>query len=395
MIPFSNRQQNNRSTMKKLVYSFLIGSLFAGAVGRASAQGFNSGSTGAYGAMNITGNTGLDLPPDGVFHCTTINVAPGVTLWFNRNELNTPVYLLATGDVTISGTINLFGGNGTATLAGVAGVGGFDGGGAGVGGLPAGAGQGPGAGGAGTGTAQPSERAGGGAYGGTSSSLQTPNNGTPYGSPLLVPLVGGSGGGGSPTAGGGGGGGAILIASSGKITVGSSGVINARGGLAPGAWGGGSGGAIRLVAHEVAGTGRLDVGSDYAGAGRVRIAAIVRKSANYNIVGPWTFGGFMAAFPNPEPRLDITSAAGTAISEGTSSGITLNLPFGTSPNQNITVQARNFAAAVPIRLVLTPESGQPVSYDATIDNNAANPASVTIPVTVPLSTVVSVHAWTR
>lgn len=60
-----------------------------------AADPFTSGSTGAYGEMNITANTTLALPPDGIFHCTTINVASGATLRFNRNALNTPVYLLA------------------------------------------------------------------------------------------------------------------------------------------------------------------------------------------------------------------------------------------------------------------------------------------------------------
>ena len=71
---------------------------------------FTSGSDGSYGPMNITTDTTLNLPPDGIFRCTTINVASGATLRFNKNALNTPVYLLATNDVTIGGTINLDGG---------------------------------------------------------------------------------------------------------------------------------------------------------------------------------------------------------------------------------------------------------------------------------------------
>ena len=68
----------------------------------ARAASFDCGSTGANGPMNITSNTTLQLPPDGIFHCTTITVAQGVTLNFSNNALNTPVYLLATGDVTIT-----------------------------------------------------------------------------------------------------------------------------------------------------------------------------------------------------------------------------------------------------------------------------------------------------
>ena len=65
------------------------------------AQGFSSGSTGADGALDVTTDTTLDLPPNGTFNYTTVNVAAGVTLRFNRNALNTPVYLLATGDITM------------------------------------------------------------------------------------------------------------------------------------------------------------------------------------------------------------------------------------------------------------------------------------------------------
>ena len=37
------------------------------------------------------------MPEDGIFHATTITIGEGVSLRFNRNARNTPVYLLATG----------------------------------------------------------------------------------------------------------------------------------------------------------------------------------------------------------------------------------------------------------------------------------------------------------
>src|SRR5881296_335327 len=95
---------------------------------------FSSGSTGADGALNVTSNTTLDLPPDGIFNFTTINVASGATLTFKRNALNTPVYLLASGDVVITGTIDVSGGNRSGIAfccgasPGLGGPGGFDGG---------------------------------------------------------------------------------------------------------------------------------------------------------------------------------------------------------------------------------------------------------------------------
>jgi hypothetical protein len=87
-----------------------------------AAAPFDCGSTGAYGPMNITSDTTLNLPPDGIFHCTTISVTAGKTLRFTNNALNTPVYLLATGDVTIGGTVDV----GASDRLG--GPGGFDGG---------------------------------------------------------------------------------------------------------------------------------------------------------------------------------------------------------------------------------------------------------------------------
>lgn len=52
------------------LFTFLV---FAGLTAAAQTP-FDSGSIGPYGPMNITSNTVLDLPPDGIFHCTTITV---------------------------------------------------------------------------------------------------------------------------------------------------------------------------------------------------------------------------------------------------------------------------------------------------------------------------------
>src|SRR5437899_5438143 len=89
-----------------------------------SAQVFSSGSDGSYGALNVTTNTTLDMPPNGIFNCTTITVASGATVKFRRNPLNTPVYLLATSNVTINGRIDVSGTDGRQALAGEGGPGG-------------------------------------------------------------------------------------------------------------------------------------------------------------------------------------------------------------------------------------------------------------------------------
>src|SRR5687767_7709957 len=79
----------------------------------AAAQTFVSGSTGADGPLNATTNITLNVPPDGVFNFTTVNIANGVSVRFNRNALNTPVYILATGNVTLSGMFDVSGANGS------------------------------------------------------------------------------------------------------------------------------------------------------------------------------------------------------------------------------------------------------------------------------------------
>jgi hypothetical protein len=102
----------------------------------------------------------------------------------------------------------------------------------------------------------------------------------------------------------------------------------------------------------------------------------------------------MVAIPTNAPRLDITQVAGTNITVGTSSSVFFMLPLGSSTNQTVTVQASNFGAVVPIRVVLTPDNGPSSSYDTNIDNTAS-PASVTVPVVVPVNMQVQVNAWTR
>ena len=363
----------------------------------AAAQGFNSGSDGSYGPLNVTSNTVLNVPTNGIFNCTTINVQAGTTLRFNPNPLNTPVYLLATGGVVIAGVVNVDGQTASGQNGGAGGPGGFAGGTGGLNTIPPGAGYGPGAGLAGQDNSGGTMGAGRASYGVAANSAST-NNGAPYGSPLLMPLVGGSGGGGSPGnpgQGGGGGGGAVLIASNTKITFNSGNSITAIGG---GGGAGGSGGAIRLVSQRIEGAPQMNasVQDGNAGLGRIRVDVIERDALNLSIDTRYmSAGSFLQVFPAPNARLDIIQAAGTNIAEGNSGPVVIELPFGSATNRTVTVQARDFAAVVPIRLTLTPEAGVPQVYDATIDNVAANPATNIFNVTVPVNTRVGVNAWTR
>lgn len=265
-----------------------------------------SGSTGADGAFNPTVSQSVQLPDSGVFNYTSVNIPAGVTITYKKNAANTPVTLLASGDVTIAGTINV-GATAPADAndisgPGLGGPGGYNGGRGGQAGGDAGnwvngsggpnigrAGVGPGGGAPGTvikpnptWNATTAGPGGGGSYSAASAGVGSYCPATPgatYGNVNMLPLVGGSGGGGGaggsvlPGTGGGGGGGAILIAASGTISV--TGSILADGGLPVSATttngrgargGGGSGGAIRLIATTISGNGTISAaGGSYSG----------------------------------------------------------------------------------------------------------------------------------
>ncbi len=377
---------------------------------------FNSGSTGADGALEVATDTVKLLPPNGLFNYTTVHVAAGATLTFTRNVHNTPVYILAQGDIKIEGTIDVSGFSGTTSppVPGGGGPGGFSGGSPGILGVAPGAGQGPGAGlGGSNAPGYAGGSAGAGAYGTRPVNI-TETDGFAYGSALLVPLVGGSGGGGTsgqPGRGGAGGGGAILLSSSTKVEI--FGAVKAIGGNNTGnspaslqSGGQGSGGAIRCVAPIVSGTGTLDVLGGYTnhggvsgGDGRIRIDSIFRNQLafNYSPSTAVSIGAYMASFASPQPRLDIINVAGKVIPEGTSEAVSIFMPLGTQATQTITLQARDFlpGTVVPVRLQLTPQEGDPTSYDDTIDMSQGNPATKDIQVVIPGNTLTFIHAWTR
>lgn len=370
----------------------------------ADAQTFSSGSNGSFGAINLTtADVTLDLPPDGIFHCTTINIGSSRTLRFRKNALNTPVVLLATGDVTIVGTIDVSGIRGSASAPGLAGPGGFDGGAPGSVGLPGGDGQGPGGGKAGTLVADDTA-AGNASYATTSTQGPPAKRGAVYGNALVFPIVGGSGGGGAagnPGWGGGGGGGAILIASTTRINI-SGGLIRSHGGQGHSSsiWNYGSGGAVRLIAPSVSGNGNIDVrgdaGNTSSGMGRIRIDTLDRSALNFGYFPANTssVGGFMVVFPNPAPRLDFVEAAGRTIAVDAGPTQVL-LPSGSPSSQAVKIRARDFGQVVPIRVVITPDNGASQTYDTEINNTAINPAEATVNVTIPPNVLTHVHVWTK
>lgn len=308
----------------------------------AVAQTFSSGSDGTDGALSITEagdhylDASLDSDGDHVFHFTTITIGTGVTLHITAAQINGPVYFLTTGDVDISGTIDMNGAYGLDDAdtynegyrsPALPGAGGFAGGIGAMGTNPATEGSGPG------GAAAPLTRGGGG--GGHALVGGSVNGGEPYGDLFSIPLLGGSGGSGgglhSTYAGGGGGagGGAILIASSTTITV--AGRIQAEGGrggaMIYGSGGGGSGGTIRLAAPTINVPGRLYArgggggpahSSTYTGGagsvGRIRLESFTNNYSTVIYPAPNLGDPYATHLPtSPPPKLRVTAVDSVAL----------------------------------------------------------------------------------
>jgi hypothetical protein len=134
----------------------------------------------------------------------------------------------------------------------------------------------------------------------------------------------------------------------------------------------------------------------FGGHGRVRVDVIDRKELQLvvNPVSAYSVGGFMRVFPEPLPRIDLISVAGTAIPEGTTNAVEIFLPLNSPTAQDVVVQARDFTGMVPIRIALTPDSGPAVVEDATI-NMTTNPATVTVNMDFPVNTPTFVQAFTK
>jgi hypothetical protein len=393
----------------------------------AFAQTFSSGSTGADGPFirscaPTPCTVSVGLPPSGVFNFTTVTIPVGVTVTFVRDETNTPATILASGNVSIAGAIDVSGGRGrdgianatsVAPTAGPGGPGGFDGGNGSiginaVGGSQGGGGLGPGGG--------LSIASCGGSF-----ATQGGCGGPTYGTASLLPLVGGSGGAGggvgfgSTAPGGGGGGGALLIASTGTLTV--SGTIVARGGAGgnsslgtPGG-GGGSGGAIRLIATTVTGSGRIDVSAGGGGTGivagqggglgRIRVESFVNTAAftfaggvspSLAAPGPVMFGGNV-------PTLTIISIAGMAVPAAPTGAYAtpdVTLPGGTTSPVTIGLAATNISPGSTVTVSVVGRSGGESSTTTALTGTlGASTASASVAIrTVETSVVIATTSFT-
>lgn len=404
-----------------LVVSSLI--LLIGFLSTSYGQGnFQSGSTGADGAFNPSSSQTLTLPANGVFNFTTVNIPSGVTITFAKNASNTPVTILASGDVVISGTISLAGQPGKANgLAGDGGPGGFGGGNGGfpVPGLLNGL-NGSGPGGGQGGKSLNATVGNGGSAGYVTAGISGNGNlsgpadglgGSTYGNGLLIPLIGGSGGGGnasngtSPGFSGGGGGGAIVIASSTTITLSSTALITVKGGDQSNN-GGGSGGSVRLIANTISGNGTLGAGGGKSGSGFPTGSSGIARAEAFNLTNftpqvPGFAPTVVLGTPNPvqvtnAPTLRIVSVAGQAAPSsplGNLSGAAdISLPSSQANPVAVVLEATNLptTAVVFSDIRVTPSTGASTSFVSTTFTPSGNPSTFTATASVSIPSGISV-----
>lgn len=396
----------------KRMWTFtLIAIALLTAIPTLSQASFVSGSTGADGALVVSQSTSMQVPESGVFNFTTVTINTGVTLTFKPNAQNTPVTILATGNVTINGTISLNGANSSFLIPGNGGPGGFKGGVGGVASQSGRRGEGPGG---GLGGASHSGSNGGGSGGGggfsstgTSGSNYTSSapggaGGGSYGNERLLPMIGGSGGGGGGGTsayvggGGGGGGGSIVIASSGTITVGTYGTLSANGGTGAngegssyngGGGGGGAGGSIRLIANTISGSGDITATGGLGGIyypgyrnngtgakGRIRFeASSVTRTTGTD--PPVSFGAPSAVMPENAPTLRVVSIGGInvpAIPRGDFDAPDIVLPYSITNPLAVVVQAENVPASAQVTITANPAVGASVTGSAPLQGTDAS-----------------------
>lgn len=383
------------------VFNTLTLLMLTGLVPGLAHAAFSSGSTGADGALNPTADVELQLPPSGIFNYTSVNIPTGVTVTLRKNANNTPVTILASGDVIIAGTIDVSGKSsqnvGTSLLAdytapGVGGPGGFDGGRGGRAQVNTGAGAGLGPGGGGISTN--SRGGGGGGYrnGGTGTPYTNASGGPAYGTDFLVPLLGGSGGAGGvgggtyQGSGGGGGGGAILIAASGTVNI--TGSILARGGNVGQAvnndgtcGGGGSGGAIRIVASNLAGTGTLNVngggscgGIQYWQPGGT--GSVGRYRTEQVSQGTFISSGY--------PTLTISSVAGISVPAAPTGSGDVTLPTDQPNPVTVVIATTGVPVANTVTVTMTPERGAaPVKVTSPALTGTVASATTSVNIDIP------------
>jgi hypothetical protein len=381
------------------------------------------GANGTDGALNITQDTVIDLSRavtgswdqdntanagNGVydankwavvFKYTSVNVLAGKKLTFKNHATRAPVVWLVSGNVSISGTVELNGESGAewgpedgpvynplqrprGGRLSEPGPGGFRGGAAWLGSdnVYSAAGFGPGGGRTGPWNGNP--------YHGTAAGFGTDASrvdwwgepGKAYGNPALLPLIGGSGGGGCKhgTEGfpGGGGGGAILIACANSFVL-NGGRILANGGDAMESApqhgirnGAGSGGGIRLVCASMVGSGSLSAvggrnGWSVAGNGRIRLERVSSSNTINVVPAPssldLTDGALALTWPPANaPKATVVSVNSVAVTSDPKASFGASTPDASLPlvsSAEVIIETENVEESSQVVVRITPRIG--------------------------------------
>jgi hypothetical protein len=86
--------------------------------------------------------------------------------------------------------------------------------------------------------------------------------------------------------------------------------------------------------------------------------------------------------------------AGENVALDTASGVSILLPFNSTPDKIVTVQAEDFNKIVNFVVALQPVNGSRILVPTSVDNAAANPASVDVNITLPINTQTEIFVWT-
>jgi hypothetical protein len=382
---------------------------------------FSSGSTGADGALNLTppfsgcsaapcivnftvpfspNGTAINGTNENVYNFTTISIASGVTLVMTAPSVrNRSVIWLATGSVTIAGSIVLDGQAGIAMgsnpgltrAPATPGPGGFPGG---MGGYLT---DGP----------QP-----GGGYGGGGPAVYSYPGGNgvySFYNSQLTPLIGGTGGGGGMPGlaggNGGAGGGAIRIVSSTSVSI--TGSISAQGGHfgypvpsntnGNGDNGGyGSGGAIHLIAPTITGNGNLYI----CGGGNNGVVQFNSTTNSFtgalNGCGTppfYSYGLYNPPLPTGTPFVRITGVDGVAAPQFPTGSFSVpDVTINASSSVTVSIAAQNIALGTIVTLTVTSESAPDATFSCaplsgTLQTSTATCSSVNFPSGVGITEV--------
>lgn len=353
---------------------------------------FNSGSDGSDGSFNPTTNVVVDMAdhPSGIYNYSSVNIPAGVNVSFIPNANNAPVVWLVQGSAVIGGSVSLNGQTQINGAGGAGGPGGYRGGNSGS--TPT-AGLGPG--GGAPYTYSNNGGSGSGSYGSTGGGT---GPGSVYGSPFLIPLLGGSGGGGwqlyGTGGGGGGGGGAFMLAASNVLLNGSISAVGGAGGNSTNGWaGGGSGGGIRICAYTFQGNGSIsaaggcNAGSNCGGSGRIRIDCVdYQFGGSYGSAFTKGYQPIVISGPGQGAQLAILSVAGVSVSASPSGQIAIPDAVISGQQSNpvaIVLHCTNIPLNSPVSIKVRSADGTTVVATGYNSSGTQASSTATVQMTIP------------